>query len=202
MMSPFGFGYSPFGFSPFGYGFGFGIPGPILLLAVGGLALTSFRSSRGIDASDKAGAALCLQVSAAACICLSHLPASCICSPVSPVYLRTAMGHTQAHHQLRTCCLANAEARALTTRAAAAALEPFRRGAPRAASLFLPTSPAPDPDAHRPHPPPPPPPPGCVLLQRPLRLALRSPPVRRSRGGDAVVRGPAAPRLGLVRRVV
>ena len=68
MMSPFGF--SPFGFgmpfSPFGFGFGFGVPAPLLLLAVGGLALTSFRSSRGIEAADNAGAALCLQV---ACYC-------------------------------------------------------------------------------------------------------------------------------------
>jgi len=66
---PFGFspfGFSPFGFSPFGFGFGFGVPGPLLLLALGGLAVTSFRSSRGIEASDKAGAALCLQV---ACFC-------------------------------------------------------------------------------------------------------------------------------------
>jgi uncharacterized membrane protein len=68
MMSPFGF--SPFGmfspFSPFGFGFGFGVPFPLLVLALGGLALTSFRSSRGIDAGDNAGAALCLQV---ACYC-------------------------------------------------------------------------------------------------------------------------------------
>jgi len=63
-MSPFGF--SPFGFSPFGYGFGFGVPAPLLLFAVGGLALTSFRSSRGIDQSETPGAALCLQV---ACYC-------------------------------------------------------------------------------------------------------------------------------------
>jgi len=69
MFSPFGFspfGFSPFGFSPFGFGFGFGIPGPLLLLALGGLAVTSFRSSRGIEASDTPGAALCLQV---ACYC-------------------------------------------------------------------------------------------------------------------------------------
>jgi len=66
MFSPFGFGFSPFGFSPFGFGFGFGIPGPLLLLALGGLAATSFRSSRGIEAADNAGAALCLQV---ACYC-------------------------------------------------------------------------------------------------------------------------------------
>jgi len=73
MYSPFGFspfGFSPFGFSPFGFGFGFGLPTPLLLLAVGGLALTSFRSSRGLDYgaadSDAAGAALCLQV---ACYC-------------------------------------------------------------------------------------------------------------------------------------
>ena len=69
MMSPFGFspfGFSPFGFSPFGFGFGFGIPGPLLLLALGGLAVTSFRSSRGIQAADDAGAALCLQI---ACYC-------------------------------------------------------------------------------------------------------------------------------------
>ena len=64
MFSPFGFGFSPFGFSPFG--FGFGLPLPLVLLAAGGLALTSFRSSRGIEASDKPGAALCLQV---ACYC-------------------------------------------------------------------------------------------------------------------------------------
>jgi uncharacterized membrane protein len=64
MFSPFGFGFSPFGFSPFG--FGFGLPLPLVLLAVGGLALTSFRSSRGIEASDQPGAALCLQV---ACYC-------------------------------------------------------------------------------------------------------------------------------------
>ena len=56
--------FSPFGFSPFG--FGFGLPLPLVLLAAGGLALTSFRSSRGIEASDKPGAALCLQV---ACYC-------------------------------------------------------------------------------------------------------------------------------------
>ena len=49
MFSPFGFGFSPFGFSPFGFGFGFGLPGPLLFLALGGLALTSFRSVRGID---------------------------------------------------------------------------------------------------------------------------------------------------------
>ena len=66
MFSPFGFGFSPFGFSPFGFGFGFGLPGPLLLFALGGLALTSFRSSRGIEASDNPGAALCLQV---ACYC-------------------------------------------------------------------------------------------------------------------------------------
>jgi len=68
LFSPFGFGFSPFGFSPFGFGFGFGLPAPLLLLAVGGLALTSFRSSRGIEqgAEDTAGAALCLQV---ACYC-------------------------------------------------------------------------------------------------------------------------------------
>ena len=66
MFSPFGFGFSPFGFSPFGLGFGFGIPAPLLLFGLGGLALTSFRSSRGIEAADKAGAALCLQV---ACYC-------------------------------------------------------------------------------------------------------------------------------------
>jgi len=70
MFSPFGFspfGYSPFGFSPFGFGFGFGLPAPLLLLGVGGLALTSFRSSRGIEQQDDApGAALCLQV---ACYC-------------------------------------------------------------------------------------------------------------------------------------
>lgn len=64
MFSPFGFGFSPFGFSPFG--FGFGIPAPLLLLGLGGLALTSFRSSRGIEAADTAGTALCLQV---ACYC-------------------------------------------------------------------------------------------------------------------------------------
>uniref|UniRef100_A0A7S0QBA5 DUF1517 domain-containing protein n=1 Tax=Coccolithus braarudii TaxID=221442 RepID=A0A7S0QBA5_9EUKA len=68
MFSPFGFspfGFSPFGFSPFG--FGFGLPAPFLLLAVGGLALTSFRSSRGIEQADEAaGAAYCLQV---ACYC-------------------------------------------------------------------------------------------------------------------------------------
>jgi len=70
MMSPFGFspfGFSPFGFSPFGFGFGFGIPFPLLLLAAGGLAVTSFRNSRGIEAYDreeKPGAALCLQVAA------------------------------------------------------------------------------------------------------------------------------------------
>lgn len=68
-MSPFGFG--GFGFSPFGYGFspfgfGFGVPAPLLLLFLGGAALTSFRSARGIEASDKAGAALCLQI---ACYC-------------------------------------------------------------------------------------------------------------------------------------
>lgn len=67
-FSPFGF--SPFGFSPFGFGFGFGLPFPLLALALGGLAVTSFRSSRGIEAYDvadeKAGAALCLQV---ACYC-------------------------------------------------------------------------------------------------------------------------------------
>ena len=49
VFSPFGFGFSPFGFSPFGFGFGFGLPGPLLFLALGGLALTSFRSVRGID---------------------------------------------------------------------------------------------------------------------------------------------------------
>ena len=31
MYSPFGFGFSPFGFSPFGFGFGFGLPTPLLL---------------------------------------------------------------------------------------------------------------------------------------------------------------------------
>ena len=67
MFSPFGFGFSPFGFSPFGgFGLGFGLPLPLLLFAAGGLALTSFRSSRGIEAGDSAGAALCLQV---ACYC-------------------------------------------------------------------------------------------------------------------------------------
>jgi len=69
MFSPFGFGFSPFGFSPFGFspfGFGFGIPAPFLLFALGGLAVTSFRNSRGIEASDQAGCALCLQV---ACYC-------------------------------------------------------------------------------------------------------------------------------------
>jgi len=68
VISPFGyspFGFSPF-FSPFGFGFGFGLPTPLLLLALGGLAVTSFRSSRGISASDEAGTALCLQV---ACFC-------------------------------------------------------------------------------------------------------------------------------------
>ena len=64
MFSPFGF--SPFGFSPFGFGLGFGLPLPLLLFAAGGLALTSFRSNRGIEASDTPGAALCLQV---ACYC-------------------------------------------------------------------------------------------------------------------------------------
>ena len=68
MMSPFGF--SPFGFgmpfSPFGFGFGFGIPFPLLVLLLAGVAATSFRSSRGIEASESAGAALCLQV---ACYC-------------------------------------------------------------------------------------------------------------------------------------
>ena len=63
MFSPFGFGMP---FSPFGFGFGFGIPLPLLLFAAGGLALSSFRSNRGIDAVDKPGAALCLQV---ACFC-------------------------------------------------------------------------------------------------------------------------------------
>jgi len=66
MFSPFGFGFSPFGFSPFGFGFGFGLPAPLLLFALGGLALTTFRSSRGIEAGDSAGCALCLQV---ACYC-------------------------------------------------------------------------------------------------------------------------------------
>jgi len=71
LFSPFGFspfGFSPFGFSPFGFGgfFGFGIPAPLLLLGLGGLALTSFRSARGIEAADAPGAALCLQV---ACYC-------------------------------------------------------------------------------------------------------------------------------------
>jgi uncharacterized membrane protein len=73
VFSPFGFspfGYSPFGFSPFGFGggfgLGFGIPAPLLLLGLGGLALTSFRSARGIEAADAPGAALCLQV---ACFC-------------------------------------------------------------------------------------------------------------------------------------
>jgi len=67
LFSPFGFGFSPFGFSPFGFGFGgFGLPFPLVLLALGGLAATSFRSSRGIDAADDAGAALCVQV---ACYC-------------------------------------------------------------------------------------------------------------------------------------
>ena len=70
MFSPFGFGFSPFGFSPFGFGMGFGLPTPLLFLALGGLALTSFRSSRGIDAgpgaSDTAGATYCIQV---ACYC-------------------------------------------------------------------------------------------------------------------------------------
>lgn len=63
----FAFGASPFGFSPFGFGFspfgyGFGLPTPLLLFALGGLALTSFRSSRGIEAGDVPGAALCVQV--------------------------------------------------------------------------------------------------------------------------------------------
>lgn len=69
IISPFGFspfGFSPFGFSPFGFGFGFGLPAPLLLFAVGGLALTSFRSNRGIEAGESAGCALCLQV---ACYC-------------------------------------------------------------------------------------------------------------------------------------
>merc|ERR1719310_2247934 len=66
MMSPFGFSPFGFGFSPFGFGFGFGVPTPILILAIASLALTSFRSSRGIEAGDNAGAALCLQV---ACYC-------------------------------------------------------------------------------------------------------------------------------------
>lgn len=71
MFSPFGFspfGFSPFGFSPFGFGFGFGLPGPLLLFALGGLALTSFRSVRGLESgsSDEAGAAYCLQI---ACYC-------------------------------------------------------------------------------------------------------------------------------------
>ena len=65
-IAPFGFGFSPFGFSPFGFspfGFGFGLPAPFLLLALGGIALTSFRSTRGIEqADDAAGAAYCLQV--------------------------------------------------------------------------------------------------------------------------------------------
>ena len=65
-MSRWSDSFSPFGFSPFGFGFGFGLPGPLLLFALGGLALTSFRSSRGVEASDSAGAALCLQV---ACYC-------------------------------------------------------------------------------------------------------------------------------------
>ncbi len=75
IISP-GFGYnpffSPFGFSPFGgfgFGMGFGLPAPLVLLALGGLALTSFRSARGIDGGavgESAGAALCLQV---ACYC-------------------------------------------------------------------------------------------------------------------------------------
>ena len=66
MFSPFGFSPFGFGFSPFGFGMGFGLPTPLLLLALGGLAATSFRSSRGIEASDSAGAAYCLQV---ACYC-------------------------------------------------------------------------------------------------------------------------------------
>jgi len=45
---------------------GFGLPTPLLLLAVGGLAVTSFRNNRGIEAADEAGAALCLQI---ACYC-------------------------------------------------------------------------------------------------------------------------------------
>lgn len=75
MFSPFGFGFSPFGYSPFGFGFGFGLPAPLLFLALGGLAVTSFRASRGIDAGggafedEKPGAALCLQV---ACYCDSR----------------------------------------------------------------------------------------------------------------------------------
>ena len=78
MMSPFGFspfGFSPF-FSPFGFGFGFGfLPLPLLLFAAAGLALTSFRSSRGVDGGgsggfeEAPGAALCLQV---ACYCESR----------------------------------------------------------------------------------------------------------------------------------
>jgi len=67
MFSPFGFGFSPFGFSPFGFGgFGFGIPAPLLLLGLGGLAVTSFRNQRGIEAADTANTALCLQL---ACYC-------------------------------------------------------------------------------------------------------------------------------------
>lgn len=45
---------------------GFGLPTPLLLLAIGGLAATSFRSSRGIEAGDVAGATYCLKV---ACYC-------------------------------------------------------------------------------------------------------------------------------------
>uniref|UniRef100_A0A6T0A215 DUF1517 domain-containing protein n=1 Tax=Chrysotila carterae TaxID=13221 RepID=A0A6T0A215_CHRCT len=75
VYSPFGFGgfgFSPFGFSPFGYGgfgLGFGLPLPLVLFALGGLALTSFRSSRGIEPEmmgDDPGAAYCIQL---ACYC-------------------------------------------------------------------------------------------------------------------------------------
>ena len=70
MMSPFGFSPFGYGFSPFGFGMGFGLPTPLLLFFLGGLFLTSFRSSRGIEpASDTATAALSVQL---ACYCDSR----------------------------------------------------------------------------------------------------------------------------------